>query len=227
MVVEMSGLLHWLTARALVMAMMLFGSSIPMAFANGVWTYEDANGVTHFGNTAPPVVAGLQWLTRGGASRAAGQQLASRGADVPVAKMAGYAQARPLLEDAAQSHAVDPALVTAVSAAESGFRPDAVSPKGAVGLMQLMPATAERYGVVASNRHEATRLLKNPQLNAQVGTRYLADLIRMFNGDLELVLAAYNAGEGAVMKHGRRIPPYPETQQYVIKVLRYYQSMRR
>ena len=197
------------------------------SLANGVWTYEDANGVTHFGNTAPPAVGGLQWLSRGGASRSAVQSSGLGGVAQPVVKMAGYAQVKPLLEDAAQNHAVDPALVTAVSAAESGFRPDAVSPKGAVGLMQLMPATAERYGVVASNRHEATKLLKDPQLNVQVGTRYLADLMRMFNGDLELVLAAYNAGEGAVMRHGRRIPPYPETQQYVVKVLKYYQSMRR
>lgn len=223
---EVLWLLRRMTSRVVLVALMVSGVA-PWVFAAGVWTYEDANGVTHFGNTAPPAVAGLQWLSRGGAGRAAGQAVASRGTDVPLAKMAGYAQAKPLLEDAAQNHAVDPALVTAVSAAESGFRPDAVSPKGAVGLMQLMPATAERYGVVAPNRHEATKLLKDPRLNAQVGTRYLADLMRMFNGDLELVLAAYNAGEGAVMKHGRRIPPYPETQQYVVKVLRYYQSMRR
>lgn len=212
-------------ATVVLWGLMLWAGAMSVAMATGVWVFEDTDGVTHLGNTAPPNARGMQWLSRGAASRA--PQTISGGTTFPVAKMAGYAQAKPLLEDAAQNHAVDPALVTAVSAAESGFRPDAVSPKGAVGLMQLMPATAERYGVVAPNRHEATKLLKDPRLNAQVGTRYLADLMRMFNGDLELVLAAYNAGEGAVMKHGRRIPPYPETQQYVVKVLRYYQSMRR
>ena len=205
--------------------LMLWTGGLPAVHANGVWVYEDSNGVTHLGNTAPPRANGLQWLSRGTASTRPQQSLSVAGS-ASVSKLAGYAQVKPLLEDAAQNHAVDPALVTAVSAAESGFRPDAVSPKGAVGLMQLMPATAARYGVVAESQQEATRLLKNPQLNAQVGTRYLADLIRMFNGDLVLALAAYNAGEGAVMKHGRRIPPYPETQQYVARVLRYYQSMR-
>ncbi|MFC7407849.1 lytic transglycosylase domain-containing protein [Hydrogenophaga atypica] len=211
-------------ATVVLWGSMLWAGAVSAALASGVWVFEDTEGVTHLGNTAPPTARGVQWLSRGVASRA--PQIISGAGTFPVAKMAGYAQAKPMLEDAAQDHAVDPALVTAVSAAESGFRPDAVSPKGAVGLMQLMPATAERYGVVAPNRHEATKLLKDPRLNAQVGTRYLADLIRMFNGDLELVLAAYNAGEGAVMKHGRRIPPYPETQQYVVKVLKYYRSMR-
>ena len=80
-----------------------------------------------------------------------------------------------------------------------------------------MPATAARYGVVAESQQEATRLLKNPQLNAQVGTRYLADLMRMFNGDLELVLAAYNAGEGAVNRYGG-VPPFKETLGYLRRI---------
>lgn len=195
------------------------------AQASGVWRYEDADGVSHFGNTPPPAVPGLQWLSRGGTAR--GPQQSLRSAVSPVSKMAGYEQAKPLLDDAAHHHEIDPALVAAVSAAESGFRSDAVSPKGAVGLMQLMPATAMRYGVVAGSSQEATKLLKDPRLNVQVGTRYLADLLRMFNGDIELALAAYNAGEGAVMRHGRRIPPFPETQQYVVRVLKYYRALTR
>lgn len=222
------GSLSLLQARSLTLVLFTLAGWLvftPGAQASGVWRYEDADGVSHFGNTAPPAVPGLQWLSRGGAS--SGQQSMSRSEAGPLSKMAGYGRAKPLLEDAAHSHAVDPALVTAVSAAESGFRADAVSPKGAVGLMQLMPATAARYGVVAGSSQEATNILKDPRLNAQVGTRYLADLIRMFNGDLELALAAYNAGEGAVIKHGRRIPPYPETQQYVVRVLKYYHALTR
>ena len=94
-------------------------------------------------------------------------------------------------------------------------------------MMQVMPATAERYGVAAKNPHEARHAVLEPKLNAQIGSRYLADLMRMFDGDKELALAAYNAGEGAVVKHGRRIPPYPETQQYVVRVMGFYRALIR
>ncbi|RYF39474.1 MAG: lytic transglycosylase domain-containing protein, partial [Comamonadaceae bacterium] len=95
--------------------------------------------------------------------------------------------------------------------------------------MQVMPATAARYGVAARPTAEGggEHAAMEPKVNAQIGTRYLADLLRMFDGDKELALAAYNAGEGAVIKHGRRIPPYPETQQYVEKVMRFYQGLLR
>ena len=97
--------------------------------------------------------------------------------------------------------------------AESAYDPDAVSSAGAVGLMQLMPETARRYGV--SDR-------RDPDANVLAGASYLRDLIAEFEQDLELALAAYNAGENAVRSYGNRIPPYPETQGYVRKVLRYY-----
>jgi len=90
--------------------------------------------------------------------------------------------------------------------------------------MQVMPATAARYGV-AANAAGGPHAVLEPKVNAHVGSRYLADLLRMFDGDKELALAAYNAGEGAVLKYGRRIPPYPETQQYVAKVMRIYSSL--
>jgi soluble lytic murein transglycosylase-like protein len=118
----------------------------------------------------------------------------------------------------ARRHGLDPLLVHAVIRAESNFDPRAVSPKGAAGLMQLMPETAQRYGV--DNRFD-------PAQNVDGGVRYLRDLMAMFDGNLSLALAAYNAGEGAVLKHGRRIPPYPESQQYVVRVRSFYDDLRR
>ena len=118
----------------------------------------------------------------------------------------------------ARRHGMDPLLVRAVIRVESNFDPKAVSPKGAAGLMQLMPETAMRYGV--DNRFD-------PAQNVDGGVRYLRDLMAMFDGNLSLALAAYNAGEGAVVKYGRRIPPYPETQQYVVGVRSFYNQLRR
>jgi len=110
---------------------------------------------------------------------------------------------------AARRHSLDPDLVQAVVAVESGFRPDAVSPKGAQGLMQLMPYTARALGVKDSF---------DPAANLDGGTRYLRALIERYGGDVTRALAAYNAGEGAVARHGG-VPPYPETLAYVRKVL--------
>jgi len=193
----------------------------PWACASRLWTYVDAQGVTHIGNVAPPPVERLQWL--GPDERV--KVLPPLAPRTNPARLPGYADVQPLLESAAQAHELDPALVTAIAAAESGFRPDAVSHKGAVGLMQVMPTTAARYGVSASSPQQTFALLKDPEINVRVATRYLADLLRMFEGELELAIAAYNAGEGAVLRHGRRIPPYPETQQYVTRVMRYYRAL--
>ncbi|CAJ0785058.1 Membrane-bound lytic murein transglycosylase C [Ralstonia psammae] len=128
----------------------------------------------------------------------------------------------PLIRQAASKHGIDPALVKAVIAAESGFNPQAVSPKGAIGLMQVIPDTGARYGVTGDARRTAAQKLADPKTNITTGVRYLSDLLRMFSGNLELVLAAYNAGEGAVQKHGNDIPPYAETQNYVKTVLQFY-----
>ena len=114
-----------------------------------------------------------------------------------------------LAAEAARRHSLDPALVAAVVAVESGFRADAVSPKGAQGLMQLMPATARSLGVKDS---------LDPADNLDGGTRHLRTLIDRYQGDVKRALAAYNAGEGAVARHGG-VPPYPETVAYVRKVL--------
>ena len=126
---------------------------------------------------------------------------------------------RTSIAAAAVKQNLDPALVHAVVAAESNYRADAVSPSGAIGLMQLMPETASRYGVRAED-------LQRPESNLRAGTRYLADLLRMFSGDLELALAGYNAGEYAVIRAGRRIPPYSATRAYVPRVIQLYDQLR-
>ena len=115
----------------------------------------------------------------------------------------------------AAKNGVDVNLVKAVMAAESGFNSSALSPKNAMGLMQVIPSTGARYGV-------SVEQLMIPERNIHAGVSYLRDLSRMFKGQPELVIAAYNAGEGAVYKYNRRIPPYAETQNYVRKVMQYY-----
>lgn len=116
---------------------------------------------------------------------------------------------------AAQETAIDPALIHAVIAAESRHNAHAKSHKGAVGLMQLMPATARKFKV--KNKQD-------PKQNILAGSKYLRELLTQFNGDLSLSLAAYNAGPGAVIKYQRKMPPYKETQFYVPKVLKYYRQ---
>lgn len=119
------------------------------------------------------------------------------------------------IDSYAKRYGLPAPLLHAVISAESAYDPNAMSRAGAVGLMQLMPETAKRYGVV--NRH-------NPSDNIDGGTRYLRDLLVMFNYDLTLALAAYNAGENAVKRNGNKIPPYPETKNYVKKVIAFYKK---
>jgi len=121
-----------------------------------------------------------------------------------------------LIYHTTQRHSVDYALVMAVIHAESFFNPDATSVKGAAGLMQLMPATAHRYGI--DDRY-------NPSQNVDAGVRYLRDLLQRYAGDIRKALAAYNAGEDAVDRY-RGIPPFEETRDYVRKVLRYAEFYR-
>lgn len=125
----------------------------------------------------------------------------------------------PLIDAIALSENFDPDLVHAVISQESRYNPTAGSPKGATGLMQLMPAAAARFGLTPAERFD-------PAKNIRAGIRYLKVLSRMFGGSLDLILAAYNAGEGAVLKYGRQIPPYRETQTYVRRVKGYYALYR-
>ncbi|MEW6212132.1 MAG: lytic transglycosylase domain-containing protein [Acidobacteriota bacterium] len=118
----------------------------------------------------------------------------------------GNAAVDAIVYEAASQTGLDPCLIFSVMRAESGFNPVAVSPKGASGLMQLMPATASRFGV---------RNIFDARENIHAGSRYLRWLLDRFNGDLRLALAGYNAGEGAVEFYGLRIPPFLETQNYV------------
>lgn len=122
---------------------------------------------------------------------------------------AAAARVRPLIEAAARRHGLDPAFALAVAHTESHFNQAARSPRGARGVMQLMPATAARYQANAADLME----------NIDAGVRYLRDLAVRFDGDPALVAAAYNAGEHAVLRHRRQIPPYRETQAYVPRVL--------
>ncbi len=118
---------------------------------------------------------------------------------------------------ASKKHGVNPSLITAVIEAESNFRPNAVSPKGAIGLMQIMPKTAIRFNVTDPF---------NPHQNIDGGTRYLRYLLSLFGNNMKLALAAYNAGENTVKKYGT-IPPYEETTSYVRKVLKYFKSIEK
>lgn len=133
-----------------------------------------------------------------------------------------YKSVRHLLQEASTKHGIDYALLQALIATESGFDSRAVSPKGAVGLMQLIPPTAERYGVKAGKNVSIEKKLTDPVVNIRAGASYLSDLIKMFPGQIELALAAYNAGEGAVQRAGNKIPNYPETKNYVKTVMQLY-----
>ena len=185
-----------------------------------IYAYTDADGVRHFTNLQPTDARYKRIIksreTEPGyhfpsTSHPAG--LALGGSPVRASAYDG------LVRQAAQAYQMDEALVRAVIHTESAFNPSAVSTKGASGLMQLMPETASRYGV-----HDVF----DPVENVYAGVHYLHDLKQMFNGNMQLTVAAYNAGENAVLRYGG-IPPYPETIDYVSRVIdlhgRYRQGM--
>ena len=123
-----------------------------------------------------------------------------------------------MINEVAEKSRLYPSLLHAVIKAESAYDPNAISRAGAVGLMQLMPQTAKRFGV---------KDRRDPRDNLQGGARYLRELLTLYDNNVKLALAAYNAGEKAVKKYGNKIPPYPETQNYVKKVLAFYIQNRR
>lgn len=129
----------------------------------------------------------------------------------------GNAAVDSYIIDSGRRNAVDPLLLYAIMHQESTFKARAMSNKGARGLMQLMPGTAVRFGVSS---------IWDPKQNIEGGTRYMRFLLDKFNGDVKLALAGYNAGEGAVMKYGYRIPPYSETQEYVRRISKRYDLIR-
>jgi soluble lytic murein transglycosylase-like protein len=129
----------------------------------------------------------------------------------------GSGQVDAYLIDAGTRNGIDPLLLYSIMHQESSFKSHAISPKGARGLMQLMPGTAIRFGVTN---------IFDPRQNIEGGARYVRFLLERFDGDVNLTLAGYNAGEGAVEKYGRRIPPYAETQEYVRRISRRYSLLR-
>jgi soluble lytic murein transglycosylase-like protein len=185
----------------------------------GIYGYMDELGVAHVSDVPldgyvifkkdPPVGV----VAPGGAVRP--PHIASPRNDVRVSALRKrYSQ---LVARVAREQRLEPALLHAVVTIESGYNERALSARGARGLMQLMPDTAQRYGVGDA---------WNPLENLRGGARYLRDLLALFDNDLVLVLAAYNAGEGAVIDSGKRIPPYPETRTYVPRVLQQYERYR-
>lgn len=119
--------------------------------------------------------------------------------------------------ESGKRNSVDPLLLYSIMHQESSFKPRAMSHKGARGLMQLMPPTAVRFGVTN---------IWDPKQNIEGGARYMRFLLDLFDGDVRLALAGYNAGEGAVMKYGNKVPPYSETQEYVRRISRRYSMIR-
>lgn len=210
-----------------------------------MWGYVDAKGVAHFSaeklderyelffRSAESFSAGADTgPSRIGGKSAGKTPIGSGRASVPPKLLAyfdvspNYKAVKHLLKDASLRHGIDYELLQALIATESGFDASAVSPKGAVGLMQLMPLTAARYGIRADKVSQVAQKLSDPKTNIRAGSSYLRDLIDMFPGQLELAVAAYNAGEGAVQRAGNKIPNYPETQNYVKTVLQLYTHLK-
>lgn len=199
-------------------------STVAAAAGDGaIWSYVDANGVTHFSNvpdSASPYRLYLKnpdsYRLKGASSgkSATSGKSPSRLTAVPLDKLP-YAD---LIASAASKHRIDAALLHAVIHVESRHNPGAISPKGAVGLMQVLPETARRMGV---------RDPEPPEQNIAAGARYLRFLLDIFGDDTRLALAAYNAGENAVIRNGNRIPPYAETRAYVPAVMETYEALRK
>jgi soluble lytic murein transglycosylase-like protein len=205
------------SARAALVGLLLVGAAVPVRaeialLASGL-TLKLASHRTE-GETAVLVLEG------GG--EIALPRTAVRGfvPDEVVAEVdlpEGGGDLRALAAAAARRHGIDPDLVLAVVGVESAFQPEAVSPKGARGLMQLMPQTAASLGV---------RDALDPAENLDAGVRHLGSLLTLYGGDVTRALAAYNAGQGAVARHGG-VPPFRETRAYVRKVLERYEETRR
>jgi soluble lytic murein transglycosylase-like protein len=243
---------HW--ARYFVMpyslgAILMLGVMLPVQA--DVWGYMDDKGVAHFasekldaryelyfkGNTSFDTRDGvLPHADPAAAIKASpAANAATRNTTVPTGKSKlltffevspNFKAVRHHMRESAQTYNIDFELLQALIATESGFDTHAVSPKGAIGLMQLMPPTAQRYGVSGDAKTPIEKKLTDPKINIKAGSRYLRDLINMFPGKLELALAAYNAGEGAVQRYGNKIPPFKETQNYVITVMQIYHSLK-
>jgi soluble lytic murein transglycosylase-like protein len=206
-----TGLFTGLQRRAAVAMMAFAAATAAVPAAANIYAFTDDKGVVHFTNL-PQLDSRYKLVYRIPTS----PELRPNAWSPNAPRNINIGKYVPIIADAARAHGLDPKLIHAVIRAESGYNPQALSPKGAVGLMQLIPGTAQRYGVTNSY---------DPKQNIFGGTRYLRDLLNMFNGNVELALAGYNAGEGAVIRAGNRIPNYPETMAYVPKVMSFYRSV--
>ena len=186
----------------------LITSLVATAASADVYVFTDPNGITYFSNV--PIDSRYELLISSATEELPGESIFN---PKMLARSESY---DPIIEQAASNHGMETALLLAVIVVESGFDERAVSPAGAQGLMQLMPATAKHYGVSDSF---------DPSQNINAGAQYLRELIDRYENDLELVLAAYNAGEDAVERYGRQVPPFRETRRYVPKVLKIYNSL--
>jgi soluble lytic murein transglycosylase-like protein len=191
---------------AILIAALLTATSV--AARPQIYSYVDADGQRHY--TDVPDNNRYRLLVLSPHDRT---ESGDRYDSMLLAKAGRYDS---IIENAAQSASVEPNLLRAVIVVESGFNSRAVSKRGAVGLMQLMPATASRFGV--SNPYD-------PRQNIHAGAQYLKFLINRFGQNVRLALAAYNAGEEAVERNGGQIPPFTETMAYVPRVLRIYQML--
>ena len=192
---------------AFLIAALLMASSA--AAHPHIYSYVDADGLRHY--TDVPDDNRYRLLVLSPHDRTASGE---RYDSMLLAKAGQYDS---IIEKAALSASIEPNLLRAVIVVESGFNPRAVSKRGAVGLMQLMPATASRFGV--ANPYD-------PRENVRAGARYLKFLMDHFGQDVRLALAAYNAGEEAVDRNGGKIPPFTETMAYVPRVLKIYRMLR-
>lgn len=178
-----------------------------------LYSYTDADGVIHFSNKPQGDGKYKLYLKTAKPTKSAGASIAVMPSDSSMERFTRY---DAWIRQAGALYQIPEALIRAIIKCESDYDPRAVSPVGAQGLMQLMPETGLRMQV---------RDAFDPRENIFGGTRYLRVLANTFNGDLELTIAGYNAGEGAVARHGG-IPPYAETQGYVTRVLTYYRRYR-
>lgn len=199
----------------------LLACLLPQGAVADVFKYVDRDGHVYYTDT--PKHAGFKRILASPpafyfSSRDAGRmrglaRAGRRDAQFSAARALRRQEYAPLIEAAASKYSLDPALLHAVIQAESGYNPGAVSNKGAAGLMQLMPATATRFGV---------RDRFDPQDNIEGGARYLSELLEMFPSNVKLAVAAYNSGENTVKRYGNQVPPIAETQTYVERVLNNY-----
>jgi len=199
----------------------------PMTARAELWGYVDGTGVAHFADRAVDSRYGAVLrepapLGQVSISHVPGKTMSSGGFLTWLEFAPEVKALQPVLREAESATGVDAELLKAIIAVESGFRKDLVSPRGAVGLMQLTPVAAERYTTKAeAAARPLAQRLRDPRHNVLLGARMLADLQHRL-GSVEVALAAWNAGEGSVRKHGGKMPPFDETRAHVHMVLELY-----